>query len=143
MLTSEIVINDLFDKIIDAERGSVANFTSYKGRNKSFCVDFTELTKADEYNLANYAHDQRYQYDGYSPEQYTALITVGEYLILGSYILAKRSQDDLIPEYRALVVRRLLAELEWSVKAKALLSDSKKIQYFDDCINEAVRLAKK
>ncbi len=140
---TDVIVNNLVEKLLSAPRVTLAHFTTYKKRHKSFCLDFKELNAADEYNLASYAYDRSYYIDGLSTDEHKAVVSIGEHIILGAFILAKRDYESAIPTFYDTILDDCLEHFTLTDENREFLLANRQLPYFNDCVTEALRLANK
>ncbi len=103
-----ILVNKIYNLVVLATRPMPAYFTSGNDREKCFGVDFDNLTKRDEYEMACIAYNEVENYIKISIDtaiQRNWIVKLGEDIIISAYITAKLGDPTLSKEVAEMLTK--------------------------------------
>ena len=97
------IVEQALQIVFSSTRPMPAYFTSNGERKQSFCVEFDQLTEADERAMASEAWgapNSAFPNSSIPREIFYDIIRIGEDVMLGSFIVTKLKDKSLAPEIK-------------------------------------------
>lgn len=127
-------IQKTLDLVFSSKRRMPAHFSSDKDRVKSFSIDFKDLSKEDEYEMASeawYSLKTKKKIDDFT---LSAIVKTGEDIMLGSFIITKLGQLLLGNELKEKIFNHNLKNFGENNDLKIIFRDREIASYFEHCV---------
>jgi len=108
--------------------------------NNSFGITIPELDRDDEYNMASFAYYELKNIKSKDQDTIQKILSLGEYLVLGSYIYTKLGGIDVYTDLRPVLYNQFSQSFNGNDGLNIL--DQEK-EYLRSCLDYGVNLSKK
>lgn len=151
MTEQDTTLNKALYLVYSSKRSMPAHFTSNGDRQKSFCIDFDQLTASDEYEMASEAWNATSGYFGKSESLSRALTEndlsfltkIGEDIMIGAYILVKLNAIEDLSKLKSEVLNNAEEDFVKVVSdISELIRHPYAQSYFTHCADFSCKLAK-
>lgn len=143
----EKILEKVLRIIYASERRMPAHYTSANGRKQTFCINYSDLTEEDEYEMASvawYSLSDMLPADFNLAESYAAYVKVGEDIMIGAYILTKQDKKELIDELKSKIINNAIEDFSKSIdNYKETIGNRFVEKYFIHCAEFGISRAKR
>jgi len=143
---SEKLLQKVYDLVFSTTRQMPAYFTSANDRNKTFGIDFDELSESDEYEMASVTYNvvEHFVQGIENNFERTWIVRLGEDVMLGAFVITKLGDSNWAPELSLRIVNEnteRFRDVSKDLDVDRVIKLPVVQNYLNYCIVEGVRQA--
>jgi len=131
--------NNIVEKTLSILQNINKNVTAHLNNN-SFGITTPELDRDDEYNMASFVYYELKNVKSKDQDTIQKILSLGEYLVLGSYIYTKLGGIDVNNDLRPVLYNQFSRSFNGNDGLNIL--DQEK-EYLQSCLDYGLNLSKK